>query len=54
MGDGDAVSVVGALSAEIFDWRGEKRINHKLLADRAMVLKPKPKKAKPHDERALS
>jgi hypothetical protein len=51
MGDGDAVSVVGALSSEIFDWRGEKRISLRLLADRALALKPKPKKATPQDGR---
>jgi hypothetical protein len=41
LSDGDAVSVVGALSMELFDWRGEKRIGLKLLADRALGLKPK-------------
>jgi hypothetical protein len=46
MGDGDAVSVVGALSSEIFDWRGEKRISLRLLADRALALKPKRKTEK--------
>jgi hypothetical protein len=52
--DGDAVSVVGALSVELFDWRGEKRLSHKLLADRALALKPKPKKATPQDVREPS
>ena len=42
--DGDSVSVVGALTTELFDWRGEKRVSHKLLADRALALKPKPAK----------
>jgi hypothetical protein len=49
--DGDAVSVVGTLNVDLFDWHGEKRISHKLLADRALALKPKPKKAKPQDNR---
>jgi hypothetical protein len=44
--DGDSVSVVGALSVELFEWKGEQRISHKLLADRALALKPKPKTEK--------
>jgi hypothetical protein len=46
LSDGDAVSVVGALGVELFDWRGEKRIGLNLLADRALGLKPKPAKPK--------
>jgi single-stranded DNA-binding protein len=44
LSDGDAISVVGALTTELFDWRGEKRVSHKLTADRALALKPKPAK----------
>ena len=29
--DGDSVSVVGALSVELFEWKGEQRISRKLL-----------------------
>jgi hypothetical protein len=47
LSDGDAISVVGVLTTELFHWRGEKRVSHKLLADRAMALKPKP--SKPRD-----
>jgi hypothetical protein len=50
LSDGDAISVVGALTTELFDWRGEKRVSHKLLADRAMALNPKP--AKPRAQRS--
>jgi hypothetical protein len=46
LSDGDAISVVGALSVELFDWRGEKRISLKLTADRALALKAKPPKPK--------
>jgi hypothetical protein len=44
LGDGDAVSVVGAFSAEIYEWKGEQRIGLRLRADRALALKPKPAK----------
>jgi Single-strand binding protein family len=44
--DGDAISVVGALSAELFEWKGEKRISLKITADRVLPLKPKPPKPK--------
>jgi single-stranded DNA-binding protein len=52
LSDGDAISVVGALTTELFDWRGEKRVSHKLLADRAMALNPKP--AKPRTQRSAA
>jgi single-stranded DNA-binding protein len=52
LSDGDSVSVVGALTTEIFEWKGEKRVSHKLLADRALALKPKP--AKPRAQRAAA
>jgi hypothetical protein len=44
--NGDLVSVVGALTTELFEWKGERRVSHKLTADRAMALKPKPPKPK--------
>jgi hypothetical protein len=44
LSDGDAISVVGALSAELFEWKGEKRISLKIMADRVLPLKPKPPK----------
>jgi hypothetical protein len=46
MGDGDVVSVVGAFHAELFEWKGAPRIALRLTADRALVLKPKPKEAR--------
>jgi hypothetical protein len=46
LGDGDAVSVVGAFSAEIYEWKGEQRIGLRLRADRALALNPKPAKSK--------
>lgn len=57
LGDGDAISAVGSLEVEIFDWNGEKRINRKLTADRILALKPVSKAAKsktdaPRDQRA--
>jgi single-stranded DNA-binding protein len=44
LSDGDAISVVGALTTELFDWRGEKRVSHKIRADRALALKQRPAK----------
>jgi hypothetical protein len=46
LSDGDAISVVGGFSAELFDWRGEKRISLKITADRVLGLKAKPAKPK--------
>jgi hypothetical protein len=42
LSDGDDVSVVGTISAELFERRGEKRIGLRLLTDRAMALRSKP------------
>ena len=47
LGTGDAVSVVGTLHAEIFEWKGEQRIGLRLTADRALALKRTPKAKKP-------
>jgi hypothetical protein len=44
--DGDAVSVVGTLAVELFEWKGVQRIGLRLTADRALALKPKPTKPK--------
>jgi single-stranded DNA-binding protein len=46
LGEGDALSAVGALRVETYEHNGEKRIALKLTADRVLVLKPKPKEAK--------
>jgi len=43
LGDGDAVSAVGALSVETYEKNGETRIAFRLTADRVLALKPKPK-----------
>lgn len=51
LGDGDALSVVGALHVELFDFKGEQRIKRSLTADRVLALKPKPK-PKPHQRAA--
>jgi hypothetical protein len=50
LSDGDAVSVVGTLVVELFEWKGVQRIGLRLTADRALALKPKP--AKPKASRA--
>lgn len=52
LSEGDALSAVGELSAEVYEWRGERRINLKLTADRILALKRKP--AKPKDKPAKS
>jgi single-stranded DNA-binding protein len=41
--EGDAVSAVGVLHVETFEYRGEQRIRRSLTADRVLALKPKPK-----------
>ena len=46
LSDGDAVSVVGTLAVELFEWKGVQRIGLRLTADRALALKPKPIKPK--------
>jgi len=48
LGEGDALSAVGELQVETYEWRGETRLNLKLTAERILALKspPKPKKAK--------
>jgi single-stranded DNA-binding protein len=46
LSDGDAISVVGELTAELFEWKGSQRIGLRLTADRAMALKLKPAKPK--------
>jgi hypothetical protein len=47
LGDGDSVSVVGAFSAEIYEWKGEQRIGLRLRADRALGMNAtKPAKSK--------
>jgi hypothetical protein len=46
LSDGDAISVVGAFAAELFEWNGVQRIGLRLTADRVLPLKPKPPKPK--------
>jgi hypothetical protein len=38
--EGDAVSAVGVLHVELFEYRGEQRIKRSLTADRVLSLKP--------------
>jgi hypothetical protein len=47
IGEGDALSAVGSLRVETFEYKGELRIKRSLTADRVLTLKPKPKEAKP-------
>lgn len=54
VGEGDALSAVGALHVELFEYKGEQRIKRGLTADRILALKPKPKDAKPKADRAQS
>ena len=44
--EGDALSAVGEVQVETYEWKGETRINLKLTADRVLALKPKPPKSK--------
>jgi single-stranded DNA-binding protein len=44
--EGDAVSAVGVLHVEMFEYRGEQRIKRSLTADRIQALTTKPKTAK--------
>ena len=44
--DGDALSAVGELHVEIYEWKGEPRIALKLTADRVLALKRKLMKSK--------
>jgi single-stranded DNA-binding protein len=46
LGEGDALSAVGALRVETYEHNGERRIALKLTADRILPLKPKPKESK--------
>jgi hypothetical protein len=48
LGEGDALSAVGEISVETYQWNGETRVSLKLTADRILALKPKP--AKPKDK----
>jgi single-stranded DNA-binding protein len=43
LGDGDAVSAVGALEIETYEKNGETRIARRLIADRVIALKPRRK-----------
>jgi single-stranded DNA-binding protein len=49
LGEGDAISAVGALGVETYEKNGETRIALRLTADRILALKPKPKTAKTED-----
>jgi hypothetical protein len=40
LSDGDVVSAVGVVHAELFEFRGEQRIKRTLTADRVLALKP--------------
>ena len=51
LAEGDAVSAVGSLRVELFEWKGEQRIKRSLSADRVVALKPKPKDSKPRADR---
>jgi single-stranded DNA-binding protein len=50
LNEGDALSAVGELQVEIYEWKGETRINFKLTADRILALRPKPKARQAHKE----
>jgi len=41
--EGDALSAVGELHVETYEWNGATRVNLKLTADRLLALKTKPK-----------
>jgi single-stranded DNA-binding protein len=43
LNEGDALSAVGELQVETYDWNGGARVNLKLTADRISALKPPPK-----------
>jgi hypothetical protein len=40
LNEGDAVSAVGVLHVEMFEYRGEQRIKRSLTADRVLAIKP--------------
>jgi single-stranded DNA-binding protein len=40
LGEGDAVSAVGAFHIELFEFKGEQRVKRSLTADRILALKP--------------
>lgn len=46
LNDGDALSAVGELRVEMYEWKGETRIAVKLTADRVLALNRKPVKSK--------
>jgi single-stranded DNA-binding protein len=52
LGEGDAVSCVGALGVETYEKNGETRIALRLTAYRVLALKPKPQEAKPQADKA--
>jgi single-stranded DNA-binding protein len=47
LGEGDALSAVGAFHVEMVEYKGEQRIKRSLTAERILALKPKSKEAKP-------
>lgn len=51
LSEGDALSAVGALHVDLFEFKGEQRIKRSLTADRVLALKPKPKEAKPNPDK---
>ena len=40
LGEGDAVSAVGVVRTELFEFKGEQRIKRSLTANRVLALKP--------------
>jgi single-stranded DNA-binding protein len=46
LGEGDALSAVGVLQVETYQWNGATRVKLKLTADRILALKRKPPKPK--------
>jgi hypothetical protein len=47
LSEGHAVSCVGSLRVELFEWKGEQRIRRSLTVDRTLTLKPTPRADKP-------
>ncbi len=43
LSEGAALAATGELRIETYEWNGETRINRKLVADRILALKPKPR-----------
>lgn len=54
LAEGDALSAVGELQVETYEWNGETRVNLKLTADRILALKPKPKARQSRDKTPIS